>query len=239
MKKYDWDQQKIEQAVKESKSYSDVLRKLNIKLSGNNAETLKRKIECFKIDTSHFTFHPTTQPKITKNVYDYLKENTQVKPYLLKLKLIKSGLKENKCEICGISSWLGKRIVCQLHHINGDNTDNRLENLQILCPNCHSQTDNYCGSANITETLKRYCPECGREIKTKTATLCLSCSIKKRKKKVDLTKDELIATLKKHDGNRCSAGREIGVSETCVRKYIKKYNLPSKSKELKEFLKTH
>lgn len=41
--------------------------------------------------------------------------------------------------------WLGAPIPLQVHHINGNTTDNRLENLQYLCPNCHSQTDNFCG----------------------------------------------------------------------------------------------
>ena len=52
-------------------------------------------------------------------------------------------MKENKCEVCGITEWQGAPIICELHHINGDTTDNRIENLQILCPNCHSQTDNF------------------------------------------------------------------------------------------------
>lgn len=52
-------------------------------------------------------------------------------------------LKENKCENCGIISWQGKSIVCELHHINGDSTDNRIKKLIILCPNCHSQTKNF------------------------------------------------------------------------------------------------
>jgi 5-methylcytosine-specific restriction endonuclease McrA len=46
-------------------------------------------------------------------------------------------------EKCGLSEWQGNPLVCELHHINGDSTDNRIENLQILCPNCHSQTDNF------------------------------------------------------------------------------------------------
>lgn len=57
--------------------------------------------------------------------------------------LFENKLKENKCEICGISEWNGKQLTCQLHHIDGDSTNNKLINLQILCPNCHSQTDTY------------------------------------------------------------------------------------------------
>ena len=73
----------------------------------------------------------------------------------IKGKLIREGLKENKCEICGlINEWNGKPLVLQLHHINGNHTDNRLENLQILCPNCHSQTDTYCGSNIVVHNKK-------------------------------------------------------------------------------------
>jgi hypothetical protein len=63
----------------------------------------------------------------------------------LKRRLINLGLKEDRCEVCGISEWLGAPLSLALHHVNGDGKDNRLENLQLLCPNCHSQTDNFAG----------------------------------------------------------------------------------------------
>jgi 5-methylcytosine-specific restriction endonuclease McrA len=63
----------------------------------------------------------------------------------LKLRLLKAGLKQNRCERCGIGVWQGEPLNMQLHHINGDGTDNRLANIVFLCPNCHSQTDTYGG----------------------------------------------------------------------------------------------
>jgi 5-methylcytosine-specific restriction endonuclease McrA len=63
----------------------------------------------------------------------------------LKRRLIKAGLKKTRCEACGISRWLDQPLSMQLHHKNGDGMDNRLFNLSLLCPNCHSQTDTYGG----------------------------------------------------------------------------------------------
>ena len=63
----------------------------------------------------------------------------------LKRRLLKAGMKENRCEVCGITRWMGKPVNMQLHHRNGDGSDNRLENIQFLCGNCHSQTDTYGG----------------------------------------------------------------------------------------------
>ena len=63
----------------------------------------------------------------------------------LKQRLFAEGLKHNRCELCGLTQWLGEPLSMALHHVNGDGKDNRLENLQLLCPNCHSQTDNFSG----------------------------------------------------------------------------------------------
>jgi len=67
----------------------------------------------------------------------------------VKQKLFEAGIKENKCEMCGIVKWENDIIVCQLDHINGNRNDHRLENLRILCPNCHSQTNTYRGRNKI------------------------------------------------------------------------------------------
>ncbi|HXD59343.1 MAG TPA: HNH endonuclease signature motif containing protein [Thermoleophilaceae bacterium] len=63
----------------------------------------------------------------------------------LKRRLLGAGLKTASCEVCGISEWRNQPLSLALHHVNGDGRDNRLENLQLLCPNCHSQTENFAG----------------------------------------------------------------------------------------------
>jgi hypothetical protein len=65
--------------------------------------------------------------------------------FKLKKRLIKEGIKENKCEICKISEWNGHKLIMQLDHIDGNSHNHKLNNLRMICPNCHSQTNTYCG----------------------------------------------------------------------------------------------
>ena len=80
-----------------------------------------------------------------KHASEYLYNGSIVKSHRLKLALLRDGLKTPRCEGCRGEEWLGKPMPLELHHVNGNCFDNRIENLQLLCPNCHSLTDNHAG----------------------------------------------------------------------------------------------
>ena len=80
-----------------------------------------------------------------KSALQYLLSDGHISAHKLKLKLIEDGIKEHKCENCNLTKWNGEKIPLELHHIDGDRYNNVLSNIQILCPNCHSQTDNNSG----------------------------------------------------------------------------------------------
>jgi transposase-like protein len=75
----------------------------------------------------------------------YLVRGRAVNRSHLKGRLLSAGLIANRCDECGITAWRGAPLSMALHHRNGDGKDNRLENLSVLCPNCHAQTPNFSG----------------------------------------------------------------------------------------------
>jgi hypothetical protein len=234
MKKYEWNLEEIIKYVKESFTFTEVLKKLGIPIRGNNIKTLKKILDTNNIDYTHFT----CRAKIYKTNYIkanvYLNNEKNITSAKLKNKLLKENLIENKCSNCGLITWLNKPIVLQLHHKDGNNKNNSLNNLELLCPNCHSQTENYCGNANKNKN-KNYCKDCGKEITLK-ATYCSVCNSKHRRKVKKPSINDLIndfKTILTFTG----IGNKYNVSDNTVRKWFKSYNLPFKNKELKEHLK--
>lgn len=192
--------------VSESKSISEVLRKTGYEPIGGNHRTCKNRIKRLGLDISHFTgqlwskgktvdgdgiFVPNahTLEDILSNKVNNVKSNT------LKERLISAGYKERKCECCGLSTWNGKPIPIELHHIDGNHNNNSLSNLQILCPNCHAQTDFYCGRGNKNRTVYEV-----------------------------PTKEEILERLKLCKSATDTA-KSFNVSETTLHSWIKKHSM--------------
>lgn len=138
-------------AVQESTSLRQVLYKLGLAEAGGNYKQIPRIIRELSLDTSHFTGkghlkgknHNWGKPALLEDIL--IVNSTYKGGSKLKNKLLKAGLIEDKCVVCGISHWHGQKLSLHLDHINGKNDDNRLCNLRLLCPNCHSLTPTYCG----------------------------------------------------------------------------------------------
>ena len=135
-------------------SYANVCRNIGLSPVGGNINTIKKYIKLYDINIDHFTgqcWNTGDKYKFNGKIIpldEILKgEHPDYKSGSLRIRLITNGIKENKCEMCGIVKWNNAKISLHLHHIDGDNTNHKLENLKILCPNCHSQTDTF-GSKN-------------------------------------------------------------------------------------------
>lgn len=133
----------FEQLIKESTSYNDFLKKLNMSHGRHSYDLIKERCIELKIDTSHFKTSHNSVSKMSLD--DILVENsTYSNNSRLAQRLINENKLEYKCAMCGNTGmWNNKPLSLQLDHINGNHKDNRLENLRFLCPNCHTQTDTY------------------------------------------------------------------------------------------------
>jgi hypothetical protein len=146
------DTEDLRELVSESTSLASVLSYFNLNNQGGNAKTLKQRLDAEGIDYSHIPQGKSSNREFARYfpykrpLGEVLSTNSTYDRGHLKRRLIKEGLLENVCLECGLNNeWNGKPLVLVLDHINGENNDNRLENLRLLCPNCNSQTDTFAG----------------------------------------------------------------------------------------------
>lgn len=252
--------------VKECQNISQVCKSLGKRATNNNYLFIEKIIEKYNLDISHFCVDYSNK----KHHKPYTKEeifceNSPMSTSKARDATIKFGVKEWRCERCRRTDWEGEKIPLQIHHINGDNRDNRIENIQLLCPNCHTLTDTYCGKKKkrklpqkhsliefnphnreikeknsvLTENGK-ICPICGKEFRgwrNFCSDECYNIYLKNTYKKfsLDINKEKLIETFKKYK-NFTQVGKYFGVSDKTIAKWCKSFDLPHKSKEMKEYL---
>ena len=132
--------------VNQSTSCADLMRKIGYTCTtGNGSVAIRRYINQLGLDISHWDSTGATKRKIPVEEY-FIKGNIARSTSSLKRKVLAENICEYKCSICGNTGfWNDKPLILQLHHIDGDRTNNSPENLTFLCPNCHSQTDSFAG----------------------------------------------------------------------------------------------
>jgi len=150
-----WNVSDLSGHVKTSYSIREVLQKLNLKPAGGNYKTVNQQIRELNLNTSHFLGQGWNKglkfvPNKPKPLAEILVTDSSFQSFKLKKRLFKEGLKQPKCELCGwCHQAVDGRIPLELDHINGDHRDNRLKNLRILCPNCHSLQSTHRGKNKV------------------------------------------------------------------------------------------
>jgi len=226
-------------AIADSLSFTEALRKLGMRPAGGNHATLKKYVEIWNIPTDHFDPARARREALARRKITPLEEilvrDSTYSRGSLKRRLYAAGIKQRECELCGQGElWQGQRMALILDHMNGVATDNRITNLQIVCPNCAATLTTHCGR-NIRLIDDRVCEECGQTYRPNHVDqrYCSKyCGIHHERPNLRVPRPEtrkvprpsyeqLIADLAAMSW--LAVGRKYGVSDNAVRKWIRWY----------------
>jgi hypothetical protein len=225
-------------AIAASKSFAESLRRLGMRSAGGNWRTLKHyATQVWRIPVDHFDPFAGQRAALERGrtqarpLAELLTENSYRSRGNLKRRLYDSGLKARECELCGQGElWRGRRMALILDHVNGIPTDNRIENLRIVCPNCAATLDTHCGR---NTAKNRPCATCGAIFAPATreqrhcSQTCGGNSEAARAAQVARRRverppyEQLVAEVAATSWS--AVGRKYGVSDNAVRKWVRAY----------------
>lgn len=247
MTKYRYSDEDFIKAVETSFSVRDTLKKLGQAPHGGSYKVFDLRVKKLNIDISHFTGQGHLKgkshnwsPKI--ELSDLLVSNSPVAlSTKYKQRIIEAGLLNHECIKCGIKdTWQGETIVLHIDHINGDHFDHRIENLRLLCPNCHSQTPTYCAKNKKHNSPKirrsefvpqepKKCDLCGEVLRDSRYGYCRKCyNLNRKLLQTPYERTYKIVwppikeiKLKLETISYLALAKELGVSDSAIRKHIK------------------
>jgi hypothetical protein len=222
----------LEPIVKASVSVAEVCRKLGVATHGGSCSHVSRCIDKLGIDRSHFRGRGHSKGKTFGFSYpteEYLSNKRSINSNRLRLRLTKEGLKPDNCEKCGLSDWLGVKLPLELHHIDCNHDDNRLENLLVVCPNCHAIIHKEISDSKTkTKTRKNYRSTPSKQEKSeKKKPELIGDNVRvayPRPNKRTIERPPYEQLLKEvSDTSYSAVGRKYGVSDNAIRKWIRIY----------------